>query len=298
MGKLFDLDSPIMRFLSRAADLLWLNILVIVFHIPLFIPLGLVFWFGGPLPLLFVFLILGFLPTGAILTGMHYVLLKMARNEEGYITQSFFKSFKENWKQATQLWLIFLAFAVVFILDFFMIRFSGASFPGWLQIALVVVGVIVYSVSLYAFPLEARFVNTVRGTLKNAAIMVIAAFPRTLGMIAVGIIPWVVLYFSTALVPVVLMFGISLPGYVSALLYSPLFKKFEPKEEEKDPDAMPEALMDDTPVQNPSMIDAADRRAAEEAERMERAGEDVREAESDPAVKKAEDDAAQAAKER
>lgn len=242
MGKLFDLDSPIMRFLSRAADLLWLNILVIVCSIPI-------------------------VTVGASLTGMHYVMLKMARNEEGYITRSFFKSFKENFKQATLMWLIFLAFFIVFGLDMYMMNFSGASFPGWMRIALMVVAVIVFCVYLYAFPLQSHFVNSIRGTLKNAAIMVVAAFPRTLGMIAVSIVPWVVLYLSTALVPIVLMFGISLPAYTCALLYNPLFKKFEPEEEEKDPDAMPEALMDDTPVQNPSMLDAADRRAAEEAAR-------------------------------
>lgn len=239
MSKIFDLDSPIMRFLSRLADLLWLNILVIVCSIPIF-------------------------TIGASLSAMHYLLLKMVRNEEGYITKSFFKAFKDNFKQGTLLWLIFLAFAIVFGVDIYILNYSGATFPNWIRIVLVVVALIVFCVFLYTFPLQSHFVNTVRGTLKNAAIMVVAAFPRTLGMLAITAVPWIVLYLVTAALPIVVMFGISAPSYVCAMLYSPLFKKFEPEEEEKDPDAMPEGLYDDTPVQNPSMIDAADRRAKEE----------------------------------
>ena len=40
---------------------------------------------------------------GAALTGMHYVLLKMVREQEGYIVPSFFRSFKRNLLQATLL---------------------------------------------------------------------------------------------------------------------------------------------------------------------------------------------------
>ena len=76
MGKLFDLDSPLMQFLSRMADLMILNLVTLLFMI---IP------FTG----------------GAALTGMHYVLLKMVRNEENYIIKGFWKSFKENFKQST-----------------------------------------------------------------------------------------------------------------------------------------------------------------------------------------------------
>ena len=39
MGGLFNLDSPIMRFLGRMADLLWLNILTLFLCI-LIIPAG------------------------------------------------------------------------------------------------------------------------------------------------------------------------------------------------------------------------------------------------------------------
>ena len=35
MGKLFDLESPLMRALTRLADVMWVNILTLIFAIPL-----------------------------------------------------------------------------------------------------------------------------------------------------------------------------------------------------------------------------------------------------------------------
>ena len=69
--KIFDLDSPLMNVLNKMADLMWLNILTLICCIPV-------------------------ITAGAALTSMHYVALKIVRNEESYITRSFFKSFKTN----------------------------------------------------------------------------------------------------------------------------------------------------------------------------------------------------------
>ena len=71
MGKLFNIDSPVMRFLGKVADLMILNLVTLLCCIPV-------------------------VTIGASLTAMHYVLLKMVRNEESYIVRSFFKSFKRD----------------------------------------------------------------------------------------------------------------------------------------------------------------------------------------------------------
>ena len=71
---LFDLDNPVMRFLSRVADLLVLNLLFILCSIPIF-------------------------TTGASITALYYCFFKMKDQEEGYLAKRFFKSFKENFKQ-------------------------------------------------------------------------------------------------------------------------------------------------------------------------------------------------------
>jgi uncharacterized membrane protein YesL len=90
MGKLFDLDSPILRVLGTLADLCLLNIMTLL----------------GCLPII---------TAGASITAMHYVMLKMVRNQEGYIWKDFWKSFKENFGQATAIWSILLVFIGFFL---------------------------------------------------------------------------------------------------------------------------------------------------------------------------------------
>ena len=103
MGRLFSLDSPLFSFLSKVADLIILNILVMICCIPI-------------------------VTVGASLTALHYVVLKMVRNEDSYIVRSYFKPFKQNFRQATVIWLIMLLIFAVLLGDAFILRFSTIQF--------------------------------------------------------------------------------------------------------------------------------------------------------------------------
>ncbi|MDE7013135.1 MAG: YesL family protein [Kineothrix sp.] len=206
MGRIFDMDSPVMRFLGRVADLMILNLVTLLCCLPV-------------------------VTIGASLTAMHYVLLKMVRNEDSYIIRSFFKSFKENFKQATVIWLIMLVFLIVFGADIMIINHSGMEFPSALKIILFALAMIGYMVMCYVFPVLCRFENTIRKTIKNALFMAILSFPKTIVMMVLYVSPIILIYFFTMAVPLVILFGISAPAYLSAMLYSGTFKKFEPEEE-------------------------------------------------------------------
>ena len=196
-----------MRVLSRVADLMILNLLATLF---LIIPLT----------------------GGAALTAMHYVLLKIVRDEDSYIVKGFWKSFKENFRQATILWLIVLAVAFVIVADYWFLYVMGAALPFFYRYILIAVTVILYMIFLYIFPLQSRFVNPIRQTLKNSMLMAFLGLPRTICMVIVTILPWVMLYFfDLRILMVFMLFGISVPGYVCALLYNKLFKRFEPEPE-------------------------------------------------------------------
>ena len=67
MGRLFNMDNKFFTFMSRVADLCILNVLCIIFCIPV-------------------------ITAGASITAMFYVTMKMVRNEEAYIVKGFFKS--------------------------------------------------------------------------------------------------------------------------------------------------------------------------------------------------------------
>ena len=88
--KFFNLDSPLMQALNKVADLMWLNILTLICCIPV-------------------------ITVGPALTALHYMALKMVRNEECYIARDYFKSFKLNLRQGIVIWLIELVIVSLLI---------------------------------------------------------------------------------------------------------------------------------------------------------------------------------------
>ena len=207
MGRIFDMDSPLMRFLNRVGDLLILNILMIICCIPI-------------------------ITVGAACTAMHYVLLKIMRDEEGYLVKGFFKSFTQNFKQATLTWLLMLLVILVYVGDAVIFAYSGIKFPRLLVIAVIAVGVILLMISTYIFPLLARFENTIKNTIRNAALLAFANLPKTLLMAFFYALPFIAAWFSGYSYIFIFLFGISLPAYGAAWIYSGIFKKFEPESEE------------------------------------------------------------------
>lgn len=208
MGKVFALDSPLMNGLSKLADLIWLNILATICCIPI-------------------------ITIGASLTALHYVVLKMVKDEEGYITRSFFKSFKENFKQATLMWLMLLVVFILLVADFMIFRFSGIVFPGWCQIALTAIAVLIMFATMHLFPLLSRYENSIRATYKNSLFMGILHLPKTILMMLCWIVPIVITIYVESFFPIVFFLGISGPAFLNALLYKKSFQQLEPETEIK-----------------------------------------------------------------
>lgn len=203
MSGLFNLDSPVMRFLGRMADLLWLNVLT-----------------------LFLFILV--IPAGAALTALNYMCLKIVRGEDCYITKGYFKSFRENFKQATLIWLIVLVVLAILYGDYRILTQSGMQFPMAFKLILMAVTLLLGLVLMYVFPVLSRYENTIRNTFKNAAVMALVSLPKTLLMLVIWCLPVATVLISERLIPFVLFFGISVPTLLCAYLYNGTFKKFEP----------------------------------------------------------------------
>lgn len=216
--KIFDLDSPLMNVLNKMADLMWLNILTLICCIPV-------------------------ITAGAALTSMNYVALKIVRNEESYITRSFFKSFKTNFRQATLIWLLLMLVAAILGGDYYIITKSGMQFSQVLVVLIMAAGVLVICTSLYVFPVLAKFDNTIMGTIRNAFIMSILQLPKTVVMFVMAFFPLIIYLVSLRLIPIIFLFGFSLPAYASAMLYNKFFQKLEDQllsEQEPAPEISPE----------------------------------------------------------
>lgn len=218
--KFLELDSPFMQVMNRIADLLILNVLTLICCIPIF-------------------------TAGAAFTALHYMLLKIVRNEESYIVRGFFKSFKQNFKQATIIWLLLLLVAIIFAGDYYVILNSGMEFGYWFKAVLGAILILVVFTTVMVFPFLAKFSNTVLRTLKNALAVSVLQFPKTILMLICYAIPVVLGMTFIQIFPIVFLFGISAPAYVSALLYNKYFKMLEERimeaqgikpEVEEDPD--------------------------------------------------------------
>lgn len=112
---------------------------------------------------------------GASTTALYSVTLKMAREEDISASRQFFRSFRENFRQATILWLILLAVGLCLAGDGYILYHLRASSTGtvavvWtFMLALIIAGSIAYGiVLLYVFPLVASVVNTNTAMLKNS----------------------------------------------------------------------------------------------------------------------------------
>lgn len=235
--RLFDLDSPLMRFLEKVADLMWLNILTMVCCIPLF-------------------------TIGASLTALHYMALKIVREEECYITRGFFKSFRENFRQSTVIWLILVVVFAVLGGDYYLIVRQGVEINNIHRMFIMAVGVLILFTAVMVFPVQAKFANPIRLTFKNAFTVAVLQFPKTFLMILLPAFPLLLCYLSWRLFPVAFLFGISAPAVVSAMLYNKIFLRMEAQlmkanapedvEEEEETesifsDKLDESITEDTP---------------------------------------------------
>lgn len=199
MRKIFDMDNPFMKALSVAADLLALNLLAFLCCLPV-------------------------ITAGAGLTAMNDLIVHLVRREESYLVRPFFRSFRANFKQSTLLWLLFLAAGLLLYFDYH----AAAVYAPPLRYPIAAIGVLLLAIGMYAFALLSRYENTVWGTLKNAVSLAIAFFPRTLGMVVFTLAFWLLaLHFYQIGAPVLLLFGLSLPCYVGALLLKGVFEKLE-----------------------------------------------------------------------
>ena len=213
MNKVFNFEGPVFTFLSRLADLFWLNLLYILCCLPV-------------------------ITAGAATTALFYVTLKMAKDEEGYITRSFFKSFKDNFIQATLIWAAFLVVFVIMFLDFRIA--NGGSMAEVLSdsvvsdvviVAVIVMAIVILMTLTYVFPLLAQFDNTVVNTVKNAFLISIRHLPYTFLMLLISAIPVALIWFSPALLLLVLIM-FSATAYINSKFYNRIFALYMPKEED------------------------------------------------------------------
>ena len=170
---------------------------------------------------------------------MYYVTLKMVRNEEAYIVRSFFKSFKDNFKQATIINLIMIAVGAVLYLDLNVAKNMPGSAGQIFYVIFMAFVIIYYVLLLYVYPILARFYNTIRNTIKNALFMAIRHLPYTVVMVLIGLCPLLLLFIGSyqiqsTLFVLFLVMGFGVIAYCNSFFLVKIFDLYMPKEENEE----------------------------------------------------------------
>ncbi|MEE3420398.1 MAG: DUF624 domain-containing protein [Lachnospiraceae bacterium] len=202
MKSLFDPDGPFLTVLTAIANVAIVNILTLALCVPM-------------------------VTAGAAFTAADYVLFHMVEQTDTYIVRSYFKSFKENFRQATVIWLLYLVVILLGAADVYIIRHSDAPSVG-LIVVLVVIAAIFLSGMIYTFAYLSRYSDKTGVVLKNAWILDFANLPKSVLMVLVmGGAFYATYRFYMYAIPFFLIFGIAGPSIFNMSLMRSIFYKLE-----------------------------------------------------------------------
>ena len=157
----------------------------------------------------------------------------MARNEESYIIRSFFKSFKQNFKQATVINLIMLAVAAILYMDLRIVGNIGGTMSQVLYIVFFAFAILYMMVFLYIYPVLAKFYNSIKNTFRNAFLMAIRHLPYTVLMAVITLLPAGVFFIKSfriqsMAIMLLCMFGFALEAFINAHFLVKIFDNYIP----------------------------------------------------------------------
>lgn len=161
MSNIMKPDNPFFNAMSKIGDLIFLNIIFIISCIPI-------------------------ITIGCSLSSIHTVINKLTKNQESHIPRDYILAFKENFKNSTIMWIIFLAAGAV--LAGFTIAISRGSRPLLYIPYIFIITVYVFTL-LYAFPLQAVFINTPMAIIRNALLTAVKHLPQTILLVLIVYLP-------------------------------------------------------------------------------------------------------------
>lgn len=205
MHNIFNMDNKFFQIMGKLSDLIILNILFSLCSLPI-------------------------ITMGASITAMYYVTLKMVKDTESHIAKSFFKSFCQNFKQATGIWMLILLSVGIIVGDIYIITHYNTPLEMPLMIIFIALAFMLVFIFSYVFPLLAQFDNTVKQTFKNALLMSIRHLPYTILIIIITIVPLVLYSISSRLMYMAFMVGFSIIAFLNSFFFNKIFKIYMPEE--------------------------------------------------------------------
>ena len=205
---MFSIESKFMQMLNRLCDVVILNVLYLLTCLPVF-------------------------TIGAANAALYTVSFQMIRHRESGIFKSYFRAFRENFGQATVIWLLL---AVIGVPALWALRlfYTMDGMLRYLFVVYLTILLMVLFTGSFVFPLISQFANTLKASLKNALILSLGNLPRTIFVAAINLFPWILLLAMPYLFIQVSFLWLVLYAAGAACINSALlwkvFKPFYPEE--------------------------------------------------------------------
>lgn len=197
---MFRSDSLFSRFMNVLFDILYTGILWLVCSIPI-------------------------VTIGAATTAAYYTMSKVVRHKTGYVHKEFFHSFKSNFRQSTQIALLFILLAAVIGVDIWYVWVNDSKINSALFMILLLIAFLVISIIIYYFPLLSRFDKRNLEMVKLSAIVAFRYLPITIGILILFLISVIGIYlmpWAIFVIPGVYLYLLSYPmEYVLRKLMPP-----------------------------------------------------------------------------
>lgn len=159
LSGLFNLDNPVFKFLSTLVDLVALNVMFIISCLPIF-------------------------TIGAALTSLQYVMITGWDTQNSRLIKMYTRSFKQNFKQSTIVWLIMVVAGAFLGFTGWMIYQQSKVDDSVIFMAFVIIFVIFCVIYLcvmtYIWPVIAKFENTTKMMFINSLVLAFSHLPSTL----------------------------------------------------------------------------------------------------------------------
>ena len=209
MSGIFAPDSAAMRFLTRIADLMLLNLVFIATAIPI-------------------------VTLGAALTALNFTAMRIVRDQCDAVTRDYFRSFRQNFRQATLLGLLVILVTVA--LGAWYVVLTGGSLDAGAQLTLLVLWYLIafaFALNLlFVFPYLANFEGTIREVLRNARLLswrhpLVAIM--SLAIIGLAIVVTVFYPAVTAYGLLWLAIGFAAIAFLTGVLFTRVFDTYAPQ---------------------------------------------------------------------
>jgi len=218
MDNFFSADGPAMKFLTALCNLIFVNILFIIYSIPI-------------------------ITIGSSLSALYRITISILAGNNPSVFKEFNKSFIKCFAKSTVAWLILLAAAALFISELYICYFVLDGTYYWLSYPVIFVLCFVLAIAFYIFPLNSWFEETLKTLFKNSILIAVTNLPQTIFFIVVtGVIVYIAYKQPVVVLSLMLFIGFAL----IALIYSAFLKKIfenhgavidtrELKEEQREP---------------------------------------------------------------